>query len=113
MSFSIQAAGTREQVRAQVTQKLAEIQRYGGNNRQAAAAAELIEQHLGMATLTNGMFVEANGHCDQYNCSLTLTIRSLAIPVAPEPEPEPTAYVEPDRARWTTETGLTFEAPPQ
>lgn len=89
MTFGIQAAGTKEQVRAQI--KAQREQHAGWNNdpKQLDAVAALIEHHLAGSEYAGGVHVEANGHHDTHSGNLELKIRALNIPKVPtDTEPE-------------------------
>lgn len=102
MTFSIQAAGTKEQVRAQIEAQREQHKKWNNDPAQIDAVAALIEHHLSKSAYAGGVHVEASGHHDAHSGNLELKIRSLNIPPAP---------VEPEREQWTTETGVEFDKP--
>lgn len=78
MSFSFQAAGRIEDTKRQVKA----VKSYG-DNPQLEAARNLILAELDAWPQTErrtaGALVEVNGHADNYNRTLTITIRPLYL----------------------------------
>jgi hypothetical protein len=91
VSFSIHAAGSKDQVRRQLGHAVQQQEKWNNDTTQIMAVVGLIEHHLAGSAYTGGVLVEANGHHDTANGNLSLTIRPLFIPAEPEPEPETAA----------------------
>lgn len=89
MTFSYTAAGTIDQVRAQITA----IKVYG-DNPQAERVREFILSELDDApakthgSVLPGLAVEASGHADHTTRYVSITMRQLWIPVDTEADPE-------------------------
>jgi hypothetical protein len=81
MSFGFTAAGTVDQVRAQ-------LDTFTSNDSLGQAVKALLETELlgdtaptsGMAERELGFLVEASGHRDPHNASLTISVRPLWLP---------------------------------
>lgn len=80
MSFSLIAAGRPEDVRKQLDAQLEHHKQWGPNPQEAAVVA-LIEQHLAATDFPGGVYVDAAGHQDPGQASLTITLRPLQMPI--------------------------------
>jgi hypothetical protein len=83
MTFSLTAAGTREQVRQQLDAQLAQHIAWKNEPAQLQAVIDLIGKHL-ESRYPGGLLVESNGHLDQYSGALNLTIKPLNLPAQKE-----------------------------
>lgn len=86
MTFSLQAAGTKEQVRAQIEKQREQHLSWNNDPAQLDAVHSLIEHHLSNSEYPGGLHIEANGHHDKHSGNLTLSIRTLNLPQVSEPE---------------------------
>jgi len=83
MTFSLIAAGTKEQVRRQLQTQLVKHAEWNNDPKQPQAVIDLIEHHLDGSDYPGGVYVEASGHHDQYSGSLHVNIKPLNIPAEP------------------------------
>lgn len=87
MTFSVHAAGTKDQVRRQLDGALQRHTSYNQKHEELAKVLDLVNHHLDTGAYDGGVYVEANGHLDTWGGSLQLTIKPLQL--APEAEPKP------------------------
>lgn len=78
MTFQMQAAGTREQVAAQL-----DAVTFWGDPTYPGLVRDLVHRTLALAEFKHGVFVEASGHQDTDVASLSLSIRPLNLPAPP------------------------------
>ncbi len=86
MTFSLQAVGSKDQVRRQLAATLAKHVEWKNDPAQPQAVIDLVAQHLAVSDYPGGLFVESSGHLDKYSGSLQLSIRPLNIPAEPAPD---------------------------
>jgi len=87
MTFSLIAAGSREQVQRQMQSQLAQHIEWKNDPFQMQAVIDLVEHHLERGQFKGGVLVESGGHLDGfggYGGALTLTIKPLNIPAEKE-----------------------------
>lgn len=90
MSFSLVAAGLPDQVHRQLTSQLTRMQSWANNDTsQPEAVVDLIRFHLDKAAYANGLLVEANGHLDATQGSLTISVRPLYLPLEEQTQDTP------------------------
>lgn len=83
MTFAFTAAGTKDQVDKQLDHA---VKRHIGYNQKPEEIQQVVavaKHWLSTGKYPNGVFVETNGHLDNYGGALTLTIKPLSIPEEP------------------------------
>lgn len=90
MTFSMVAAGTKEQVHEQLDAAVEQHVRWNNPREELQKVVDVAKHWLDTGSYPGGAYVEASGHLDKYAGSLTLTVKPLNMNI-PERKPEPDA----------------------
>lgn len=106
MTFSITAAGTKDQALAQIDAGVEQHARYNTNpTTELEKVVDLLKHYLEVGAFPGGVFLEANGHLGAHGGSLQLNIKPLYIPQPPAPAAPVEAAQEPAAEPAATTAG--------